>query len=105
MILFKDLLEKAGLDPGQCTEMLHSDGNPGIRARIMQMFVRDRAMFEIFQSGHGTTADRTLKGRPYCAVFHAQGEGLCIFAGIYRVAGHRTITRAAFFVMPGVQKI
>lgn len=105
MIGLNDLLRTDGLEPEQCTVMLHSDGNPRNRALIMQLFVQQRPLFDTFQRGHSRPAERTLRGRPYSVVFLAQPDSSCVFAGIYRIAGIEQISREDFFEDPNVRQI
>lgn len=84
MIWFNRLLADAGIDPAQCTVLLHCPGNPVIRRKLRSLFVVRRDLFEVFQSSHSPNASVTLNRRPYCAVFIADEFGDCIFCGLYK---------------------
>lgn len=87
MIGFNQLLTDVGIDPAQCTVLLHCPGNPATRRKLRSMLAVRRDLFEVFQSSHSPRASETLSRRRYSAVFIADELGDCLFCGLYENMG------------------
>lgn len=84
-IWFNHLLQDAGLEPRDCTIMLHTPREPEVRAKLGDIFMRNSLAFDGYQHIHSKPAARTLSGRPHVASFIGIADGTCVFAALYDV--------------------
>ncbi|WP_179379161.1 GIY-YIG nuclease family protein [Jannaschia marina] len=101
MFELTDVLERAGIAPGNVNVMLHSPRDGDLQAMLPGLVRTRRVAMETYQATHGTNATRALsRGRPYVASFvktglgQVQGRSAMLFAGLYANPGPRQATRA-----------
>lgn len=110
MFTLHDILDRAGIAPGETNVMLHSP-REGDLLRFLPSLVRTRrAAMETYQASHSVNAERALLGgRAWVASFVKTGAGrergssAMLFAGLYRNHGGRKLPRAEIEANPEVR--
>lgn len=102
---FRTLLRAEGLALNEVTVFLHVPNVPVLRRALPQLVEEDPALFDAFQNQHGPRVEATLKARPYIASFVALPGGDFLFAGLFRITGHRFHTMAELDAVPARQEL
>ncbi|MHC8509593.1 MAG: GIY-YIG nuclease family protein [Rhodospirillales bacterium] len=106
MFTFNDLLKKAGIEPKEVLLMRHCPNDSGLLRALPRFAVQRHDLFNAYQSVQaGRNSESALKNARYLASFIGINSGFAHFAGLYKNAGDRTITRAQYNTVPEYQEL
>ncbi len=101
MLELNDLLIKAGIDPKLVMVMRHRPTERELRAVLPWLAAERHEVYNAYQSQHGPKVEAALAKAQWLASFIGHEPGRAVLAGIYAVAGHRTVSASEFWSLPG----
>ncbi|MEB1550632.1 hypothetical protein VDQ94_17360 [Xanthomonas campestris pv. campestris] len=101
LIELNDLLEKAGISPGEVMVMRHRPTEPQLRAVFAWLATEQHELYKAYQSNHGEVVEKALIKARYLASFIGHAPGRAVFVGLYEVAGYSTVTSTEFWSLLG----
>lgn len=91
-LTLNELLVRSGLNLEETLVFRHRPMEPQLN-RVFDVIVGEHSdLFDCYQSSHGPRTEAALSKAKFLASFVRFGPGLALFAGLYRVAGSRSLT-------------
>jgi hypothetical protein len=104
----KHLLEAAGISAESVLAIRHKPEETQFAQSFPLLALEQPDLFNMYQSTQKVPMERRfsrLIGNGYIASFIGKDVGFAVFSGLYRVAGARQISEAAYLEMPEVIKL
>lgn len=104
-VALNDLLSLSGIAPAETLVARHTPKERALR-RLMPWLVAERPdLFAVFQALQAEGFEKAMTRASYMASFLENGAKSAIFAGLYRIEGHRRVTYAEYWAMPENQAL
>ncbi len=101
MLIFNELLQKVGIEPGNAILMRHSPTD-SMSMPILLSLANDRPeIFNAFQQTQKEREQGQLQRAGYVASFIGQKPGSATFVGLYKNAGSRVVKADDYWNVPG----
>lgn len=95
-----DLLRLHDVQPAETVVMRHRPREPELR-RVFAWIAAERPeLYDAFQCSHGDATTRMLLKARWLLSCVGQSAGAATFVGLYRITGHSTMSKAAYWRMP-----
>jgi hypothetical protein len=95
-----EMLRIRGFDLRQVLVMRHRPSEPGLN-RILPWLATERPdFFNAYQQTQGPKEERAMEKAEFVASFIRHGPGKALFIGLYKITGHRPLTREHFWEVP-----
>jgi hypothetical protein len=95
-----DMLRTKGFDLKQVLVMRHRPIEPGLNKVLPWLAAERPEFFNAFQQTQGPKEERAMQKAEFVASFIRYGPGKALFIGLYKIAGHRPMTREQFWGVP-----
>jgi len=105
VLVLNTLLESAGSPPANTLVARHTPKERALR-RVMPWMVAERPeLFAVFQALQAEPFEKAMTRATYMASFLENGPKSAIFAGLYRIDGHRRVTHQEYWAIPENQAL
>jgi len=105
LLVLNTLLDSAGLTPADTLVARHTPKERALR-RVMPWMVAERAdLFAVFQALQAESFEKAMTRAKFMASFLENGPKSAIFAGLYRIDGHRRVNHEEYWAIAENQEL
>lgn len=99
------LLELASIDPSETIVVRHGPQEPALRRVLPWLVIERPEVFNHYQALQNGALGRSLSKARYMVSFIGMSPRQAVLAGLYEVAGARSVTEPEFWAMAGSEEL